>query len=80
MWESPLIDVGIWLIALVVSGITVWCSLEPTPPGDVLDKDLHVVAYFVDTFVILLAALWRPERETRPLRGGMLLVALWLRR
>jgi VanZ family protein len=75
-WESPLIDVGIWLIALVATGLTVWYSLGPRPPSHGSDKDLHAAAYFVDTLAILLGVVWRPGRETRRLRGGMLPVAL----
>jgi VanZ family protein len=41
-----------------------------------LDKDLHAAAYFVDTFAILLAVVWRPGRESRPLKRWMLPVAL----
>jgi VanZ family protein len=75
-WESPLIDVGIWLIVLVATGLTVWYSLGPTPPSHGSDKDLHAAAYLVDTFAILLAVVWRPGRESRPLKRGMLPVAL----
>jgi VanZ family protein len=78
LWESPLIDVAIWLIALIATGLTVWYSLGPTPPGHVSDKDLHTVAYFVDTLVILLAVVWRPGRATRHSNGWMLRVALGL--
>ena len=59
-WESPFIDAGIWLAALVATGLTVWYSLGPTPPSHGSDKDLHAVAYFVDAFAILLAVVWRP--------------------
>ena len=43
------------------------------------DKDLHVAAYFLDAFAILLALVWRPGRETRRLKeAGMLPVAVGL--
>lgn len=77
-WESPLIDVGIWLAALVATGLTVWYSLGPTPPSHGSDKDLHAAAYFLDALAILLAVVWRPGRETRRLKGGMLPVAVGL--
>jgi hypothetical protein len=41
-------------------------------------KDLHVAAFFVDAFSILLAVVWRPGRETRRLKAGMLPVAVGL--
>ena len=77
-WESPLIDVGIWLVALVATSLTLWYSLGPTPPSHGSDKDLHAAAYFVDTFAILLAVVWRPGRERRRLKDGMLPVVLGL--
>lgn len=63
-------------MALVATGLTVWYSLGPSPPVNGSDKNLHAAAYFVDTFAILLAVVWRPGRETRGLKGGMVSVAL----
>jgi VanZ family protein len=74
--RSWFIDVGIWVLALLATGLTVWYSLGSTPPVHSSDKDLHAVAYFVDTFAILLALVWRPGRESRQLDGGALPVAL----
>ena len=66
IWESPLVDAAIWLIALVATGLTVWYSLGPRPPDHGSDKELHAVAYFLDTFAILLALIWRPGRSLAP--------------
>ena len=63
--ESSIVDAVIWLIALGAIGATLWYSLGPEPPGHASDKDLHAVAYFVNTFAILLAVVWRPGREDR---------------
>jgi VanZ family protein len=77
-WDSPLVDAAIWLIALVATGLTVWYSLGPRPPDHGSDKELHAVAYFLDTFAILLALIWRPGREPRRLHAWALPVALTL--
>ena len=76
IWGSPLVDVGIWLIAFAAITLTVWYSLGPRPPNHGSDKQLHVVAYLVDTFVILLALIWRPGRAPRRFDGWALPVAL----
>jgi VanZ family protein len=76
IWESPLIDLGIWLIALVATGLTLWYSLGPTPPLHSSDKDLHAVAYFVDILAILLIVVWRPGHQPRRLDQWALPVAL----
>jgi len=68
-WESPLIDVGIRLAALVATGLTVWYSLGPTPPSHGSDKDPHVAVHFVDAFAILLAVVWRPGRGRQTSEG-----------
>jgi VanZ family protein len=62
---SPFVDVGIWLIALTATGLTVWYSLGPRPPDHGSDKELHAMAYLIDTFAILLAVVWRPGRQPR---------------
>jgi VanZ family protein len=72
-WDSPLVDVGIWLIALVATAATLWFSLGPTAPGHGFDKALHATAYFVDTLAILLALVWRPGRDKRRFES-----ALWV--
>jgi VanZ family protein len=76
MWGSLLVDVGIWLIALVATGLTIWYSLGSRPPIHGSDKDLHAVAYLVDTFAILLAVVWRPGREPRRFDAWALPLAL----
>ena len=76
MWGSPLVDAGIWLIALIATGLTVWFSLGPTPPDHGSDWEWHAVAYFIDTLAILLAVVWRPGREVRRFDGWTLPVAL----
>lgn len=75
VWTSPLVDVAIWLVALVATGATLWFSLGPTAPGHGFDKGLHATAYFVDTLAILFALVWRPGREKRRF-GSALWVAL----
>ena len=75
-WESPLVDVILWAFALVATGVTVWYSLGPRPPGHGSDKDLHAVAYFVNTLAVLLALIWRPGRTSRRYDGWALPVAL----
>ena len=75
---SPFVDVGIWLIALIATGLTVWYSLGPTPPDHGSDKELHAMAYLIDTFAILLAVVWRPGRAPRRSDAWALPVALAL--
>ena len=76
MWGSPLVDGGIWLIALIATGLTVWYSLGPRPPAHGSDWEWHALAYFIDTLAILLAVVWRPGREVRPFDALALPVAL----
>ena len=52
----------IWACAIGAVGLTLWFSLGPVPPGHGSDKQLHALAYFVDTFALLLAVVWRPGR------------------
>jgi VanZ family protein len=73
---SPLVDAGIWLIALIATGLTVWYSLGPRPPDHGSDWEWHAVAYFIDTLAILLAVVWRPGREARRFDAWALPVAL----
>jgi VanZ family protein len=77
-WGSPLVDAGIWVTALIASGLTVWYSLGPTPPEHGSDWEWHAVAYFIDTLAILLALVWRPGREGRRFDAWALPVALAL--
>ncbi|MGZ8611892.1 MAG: VanZ family protein [Actinomycetota bacterium] len=58
------VDVAIWAVALGALGTTLWYSLGAAPPGTGTDRQLHALAYFVDTFAILLAVVWRPGRDT----------------
>jgi VanZ family protein len=76
MWGSPLVDGGIWLIALIATGVTVWYSLGPRPPDHGSDWEWHAMAYFIDTLAILLAVVWRPGREVRRFDALALPVAL----
>ena len=76
MWGSPLVDGGIWLIALIATGLTVWYSLGARPPDHGSDWEWHAMAYFIDTLAILLAVVWRPGREVRRFDALALPVAL----
>ena len=60
----------------MATGVTVWYSLGPRPPGHGSDKDLHAVAYFVNTLAIMLALIWRPGRTRGRSDGWALPVAL----
>jgi hypothetical protein len=73
--ESSIVDAAIWLIALGAIGVTLWYSLGPEPPGHASDRDLHVVAYFVNTLALLLAVVWRPGREDRRPRDWSIPIA-----
>ncbi len=75
-WGSPLVDAGIWLIAIIAIGLTVWYSLGPRPPDQGSDRQWHAMAYFVDTLAILLALVWRPGRDVRRFDGWALPLAL----
>jgi VanZ family protein len=75
VWESPLIDAAIWLVALASTGAILWYSLGPEPPGHGVDKGLHAIAYFINTLAILLAVVWRPGREDRRLREWSIPIA-----
>ena len=76
VWESPLIDAAIWLVALACTGVILWYSLGPDPPGHGVDKGLHAIAYFINTLAILLAVVWRPGRDDRRLKALAIPVAL----
>jgi VanZ family protein len=76
---SPAVDVAIWAVALGALGLTFWYSLGAAPPGTGTDRQLHALAYFVDTLSILLAVVWRPGREThRRVGAWTVLIALAL--
>jgi len=76
MRGSRVVDVAIWLIAFVATGLTVWYSLGPRPPNHGSDRELHAVAYLVDTLAILLAVVWRPGGEPRRFDAWALPAAL----
>jgi VanZ family protein len=60
-----LADVAIWSGALVALVATLWLSLGAAPDADDVvgsDKIAHALAYGVDTFLLLLAVVWRPGR------------------
>ena len=73
--ESSIVDAAIWLIALGAIGVTLWYSLGAEPPGHASDKDLHGIAYFVNTLALLLAVVWRPGREDRRARDWSIPIA-----
>jgi VanZ family protein len=80
-WEPSWIDVAFAAFAIGALALTVWYSLGPAPPGHGSDKQLHAVAYFVDTLAVLLAVVWRPGRRrgllnvrALPVAAGMLIL------
>ena len=75
VWESPLIDAAIWLVAFASTGAILWYSLGPKPPGHGVDKGLHAIAYFINALAILLAVVWRPGRDDRRLKDLAIPVA-----
>lgn len=77
-WDSPLIDVAIWAMAVGAIGLTFWYSLAAAPPGQGSDRQLHAFAYFVDTLAILLAVVWRPGRRGDRFAGRTTVVAVGL--
>jgi VanZ family protein len=59
------IDVAIWLAAAGAIAATIWSSLAAPPDVDRLlgsDKVVHALAFAIDTFLLLLAVVWRPGR------------------
>jgi VanZ family protein len=58
------VDLAIWAWAVGAVALTLWFSLGPVPPGHGSDKQLHALAYFVDTLALLLAVVWRPGRSS----------------
>ena len=60
------VDVVIWIAAAAALAATLWYSLAAPPHADRLlfgsDKAAHALAYAVDTFLLLLAVVWRPGR------------------
>ena len=73
--ESSWVDAGFAAVAIGALGLTLWFSLGPAPPGHGSDKELHAVAYFVDTLALLLAVVWRPGRRRGPVVARALTVA-----
>src|SRR5262249_9271317 len=71
--RSRLVDVGIWIVALLATAATLWFSLGPTAPDEGVDKGLHRTAFFFDTLAILLVLVWRPGRDKRSFDA-----ALWV--
>ena len=77
-WQSPLVDVGIWLVAFGTTGAILWFSLGPTGPSHGVDKIMHAVAYFVNTLAILFALVWRPGRDKRGFDAAVWIAVLIL--
>jgi choline-glycine betaine transporter len=69
--RSRQIDAVLWVATVACIGTTLYLSLAAVPPGTHLfhgvDKVQHAVAYFVTSFLFLLAAVWRPGRGPGPL-------------
>ena len=69
--REAVIDVVLWVAALVCACLTLWWSLVSLPPERRLfsgvDKLQHGLAYFVTSLLLLLAAVWRPGRGDGPL-------------
>jgi VanZ family protein len=55
-WDSPWVAAALWALAAGTTALTIWFSLASVPPHVGSDKDLHAVAYCVNTLAILLAA------------------------
>ena len=72
MDQRARVDRAIRAAAIVAIGLTLWFSLGPAPSGPGSDRQLHALAYFVDTLALLLAVVWRPGGATR--RAG---VTVW---
>jgi VanZ family protein len=73
---SPWIDLTIWASAVGALGLTLWFSLGPAPDGPGTDRQLHALAYLVDTLAVLLAVVWRPGRGAGRSGIGVMEVAL----
>ncbi len=74
--RSAWIDVGIFAFALGATALTLWYSMGPTPPGNGSAHGLHAAAYFVNTFAVLLAVVFRPGRGSGRSDGWTLAIAL----
>jgi hypothetical protein len=74
------LDVLIWVLAVAAIGATLWFSLGSGAGDEIFGSDKlgHAVAYCVDTFLLLLAVVWRPGRArssgigVAPIAVGML--------
>jgi hypothetical protein len=76
-WDSPWVAAVLWVLAAGTTALTVWFSLASTPPDVGSDKDLHTLAYLMNTLAILLAAGWRPgTRRPAAAYGWAAVIAL----
>jgi VanZ family protein len=74
--ESPWVTAAIWAVAIGCTALTLGFSLGPAPPGEFAsDRELHAIAYFVNTLAILLAVIWRPGRRAGRPDGWVFLIA-----
>jgi hypothetical protein len=58
------VDLAIYGAAALAIGVTIWSSFGATRTADAFGSDKlgHALAYAVDTFLLLLAVVWRPGR------------------
>jgi VanZ family protein len=74
MWLTA----ALWVFATGTTALTIWFSLASAPPNVGSDKDLHTIAYLVNTLAILVAAGWRPgsRRATAATFGWTAVIAI----
>ena len=61
------IDAALWILCLDCLALIAWNSLGDSPAAFSIqhaDKVLHATSYFTLAFLVLLAAVWRPGRES----------------
>jgi VanZ family protein len=75
-WDSPWVGPALWAFAVGTTALTIWFSLASAPPDVGSDKDLHALAYLVNTLAILLAAGWRPGARSAASFGWTAVITL----